>query len=188
MRYLIIFLFLFSNITFAEEIRLKCISMCKKNSFEDCYKEEFKKWEVFKWKKEDIESQIKSGISNFRITQEKNLVREGKYPLIRSLALENNEYYVYLMAFPQTETSGNLQIIGINRTNLNYVLRNIANVKMNRQNGIVFPEFLSSNNILDSKKVTYYLNNIFLDYLKKGDLPDTNLSNCNLEKVIKNKF
>lgn len=186
----IIFLISFQVIGKAdEEIVLECIDMCRENNFQDCYKNEFKKWEDFKWEKKDIEAQIKSGIRTLTITQDKTLIMTGITSQTRQLTFVNEEYYVYLLAFPQTESEGNLQIIGINRANLNFILRNITNVSMNeKEQTIFYPESLSTNNILDSKKISLYLNNILVEFLNDGRPRDTNLDNCRVKEINKNKI
>ena len=173
---LTVFLMLGGNASTEEKI-LKCLSGCKSNNYEDCYKEKILTNNYVKnWSKKEVENYF---IKKITLTPEDNLILENTTKKIFS---KNNQYYIYITAL-----RNNLQIIGLDRVSLKLVLKNLTGLVV-KDDFVYAPEYLLTNQKIDEKKLSNFLDGLFLEYNNTKDMRDGYVNYCTIGEIKKKQI
>ena len=173
--FLTLFLMLGGNASTEEKI-LKCLSDCKSNNYEDCYKEKISTNFAKNWSKKEVENFF---IEKIMLTPEDNLIL---YNTTNKIFSKNNQYYIYITAFQK-----NLQIIGLDRVNLKLVSKLLTGLVI-KDDVIYAPEYLLTNQKIDEKKLSNFLDGLFLEYNNTKDMRDGYVNYCTIGEIKKKQI
>ena len=174
--FITLFLMLGGNASTEEKI-LKCLSGCKSNNYEDCYKEKILTNNYVKnWSKKEVENYF---IKKITLTPEDNLILANTTKKIFS---KNNQYYIYITAL-----RNNLQIIGLDRVNLKLVSKLLTGLVI-KDDVIYAPEYLLTNQKIDEKKLSNFLDGLFLEYNNTKDMRDGHVDYCTIGEIKKKQI